>query len=450
VPFKYLLALRKDPLGFFKGLGDYYGDLAYFKVAGQPILLVNHPDYINEILVVLQHNFIKSRMLQRARVLVGEGLLTSEGSFHFRQRRLMQPAFHHNQLIRYADLITNVARRTASRWSEGGTVDVADQMMRMTLTTIGKTLFSADIEADATEVGQSLTDGLKTLDALLLPLSSLRLKFPTHTARRFHNALQKLNDVVYDLIRKRRQVVTRENDLLSMLLAAVDEEEGGSMTDQQVRDETMTLLLAGHETTANALTWAWYLLAQNPACEARLHEEVDTVLCGRAPGFEDLPKLRYTEMVFAETLRMFPPFWCIGRIALKSFTLGEWEIPAKTVCIMSPYVTQRDARYFPQPDRFDPERWTADKKNARAKLVYYPFGGGGRLCVGERFAWMEAVLAIASIAQQWRLRLAPGQEVRPKPLVTLRTHNGLPMIVEARPSFHGSTASLARAIFPAN
>jgi cytochrome P450 len=375
-------------------------------------------------------------LLQRARILVGEGLLTSEGSFHLRQRRLMQTAFHHNQLIHYANMMAELAIRTRNRWSNGENINIADQMMKLTLTIVGMTLFSADIENEATDIGQALTDGLKTFDTLLLPLSTLWLRLPTSAARRFKNALQKLNAVVYDMIRDRRQAGVRKNDLLSMLLAAVDEDGGGTMTDQQVRDETMTLLLAGHETTANALTWVWYLLAQNPDCEARLHEEVDTVLQGRPAGFDDLPKLRYTEMVFAEALRMFPPFWCIGRIALQPFTLGDKEIPAKIVCVMSPYVTQRDARYYPYPERFDPERWTSENKSSRSRLAYYPFGGGARVCLGERFAKMEAVLAIASIAQKWKLRLAPGHDVRPKPLVTLRpANNRMPMIVETRRVF---------------
>jgi cytochrome P450 len=445
---KHLFSLRKDPLGFLKGLGDQYGDLAFFKVSGQGILLVNNPDYISEILVVQQANFTKSRLLQRARVLVGDGLLTSEGAFHMRQRRLVQPAFHHNQLIKYADMMTTLAIRTRNWWSHGDPVNVAEQMMKLTLTIVGMTLFSADIEDEASDIGHALTDGLKTFDTLLLPFSKLWLKLPTPAARRFHNALRRLNEVVYELIRERRRSVVQKSDLLSMMLAAVDEEGGGTMTDEQVRDEIMTLLLAGHETTANALTWVWYLLATNPECEAKLHDEIDSVLGGRRAGFEDLPRLRYTEMVFAETLRLFPPFWCIGRISLNPFILGDREIPAETVCVLSPYVTQRDSRFYPQPERFDPERWNPEKKTSRPKLVYYPFGGGGRLCVGERFAWMESVLAIVAVAQKWKLRVAPGFEVKPKPLVTLRPKDGMRMVPEHRRAFRRMGAASSSDFIP--
>ncbi len=217
-----------------------------------------------------------------------------------------------------------------------------------------------------------------------------------------------------------------------MLLLAQDDDGSGGMVDKQVRDEAITLFLAGYETSSNVLTWTWYLLSQNPECEARLHEEVDRVLGGRAAGLDDILALPYTGMVFAEALRLYPPFWCIGRMALEPFRLGNYHIPARSICIVSPYVTHRDARFYPDPERFDPQRWTPENKETHTKFTFFPFGVGGRACIGERFAWTEAVLTIATIAQTWKLRLAPGQSGKPSPLVTLRAKDGMRMIVESR------------------
>lgn len=410
-----------------------YGDLAYFKVASQHLYLVNHPDLVREILVTNQANFIKSRALQRARVLLGEGLLTSEGQFHLRQRRLVQPAFHRERLAAYASVMSECAARLRDRWNAGDTVDVSSEMMRLTLAVVSRTLFNADVEAEATEIGEALTTVLKMFRVLIMPFSEYLEKLPLPYMRRFDKARARLDRTIYGLIHERRRSGADTGDLLSMLLLAHDEEADGSgMTDRQVRDEALTLFLAGHETTANALTWTWYLLSQNPKCERRLQEEIDAVLDGRIPGMSDLPQLRYTEMVFAEAMRLYPPAWAIGRMATGPFELGGIPIAAKSICIVSPYVMQRDPRWFPDPERFDPERWTPEARDARPKFSYFPFGGGARVCIGERFAWMEGVLMIAAIAQNWRLKLAEGQCVEPLPLITLRTKYGMRMAVEAR------------------
>jgi len=424
-----LYAFRSDPLGFLTRAARSYGDLVYFRVVQQDMYLVNHPEYVREILVANQNNFVKSRALQRAKVLLGEGLLTSEGQHHLRQRRLVQPAFHRERLAGYASAMSECA----VRWREGlqaGTLDVSTAMPHLTLAIVARTLFSADIESEAPEIGAAMTSILELFRVLLLPFSDYLYKLPLPSVRRFEKARARLDATIYGLISERRKSGVDTGDLLSMLLLAQDEDD--RMTDEQVRDEALTLFLAGHETTANALTWTWYLLSQHPDVERRLHEEIDAVLGDRLPELADVPELRYAEMVLAEALRLYPPAWAIGRKAVGPFTLGEFEIPASSICIVSPYMMQRDARWFPDPEKFDPERWTPEAREARPKFSYFPFGGGARVCIGERFAWMEGVIVLAAIAQKWRFSLEQGQHVEPLPLVTLRVKNGLRMIAERR------------------
>jgi cytochrome P450 len=278
-----------------------------------------------------------------------------------------------------------------------------------------------------------MTSILHLFRVLLMPFSEYFDKLPLPSKRRFEQARARLDATIYGLIRERRASGVDAGDLLSMLLLAQDEEKhDGGMSDEQVRDEAITLFLAGHETGANALTWSWYLLSQHPEVERRLHDEIDTVLGDRAPELADLPNLRYAEMVLSEALRLYPPAWAIGRKALGTFTVGGYHIPGGSICIVSPYVVQRNPRWFPEPEKFDPDRWTPEARDARPKFSYFPFGGGARVCIGERFAWMEGVILMAAIAQKWRFRLAPDQHVEPLPLVTLRVKNGLRMIAEPR------------------
>ena len=428
-----LAAFRAKPIQFLTRVAREYGDLSYFRLANQDVYLINHPDFVREILVTNQANFTKSRVLQRARVLLGDGLLTSEGSFHVRQRRLVQPAFHRDRLAAYAQVMSEAAVRLRERWTDGATLEVSEEMMRLTLSIVGKTLFSADIESEASEIGEALTTVIKMFQMLMMPFSEYFEKLPLPSVRRFEKARDRLDQTIYGLIRERRKSGEDAGDLLSMLLLAQDEDAlGSSMTDVQVRDEALTLFLAGHETTANALTWTWYLLSQNPECEARLHSEIDSVLAGRVPEMADLPQLRYTEMVFAESMRLYPPAWAIGRMSKEPFQMDGVEIGPKSICVLSPYIIQRDARWFPDPERFDPERWTTEAREARPKFSYFPFGGGARVCIGERFAWMEGVLVLAALAQKWKLRLDPGQRVEPLPLITLRTKYGMRMTVVER------------------
>jgi cytochrome P450 len=415
---------RKQPAEFLLKLFREYGDIAYFKMGGQHMYLLTRPDFIQDVLVNGHRNFMKSRILQRAKVLLGEGLLTSEGEFHLRQRRLVQPAFYRERLISYADTMVASAKEAASRWRDGETRDIADEMMRVTLAIVGRTLFSKDVEHEASDIGQALTDVLGTFGTLTLPASHLIQMLPIPKFLRAKRAQRFLDKTIYDMIAERRASGLDTGDLLSMLLMAVDEEGSGGMTDKQVRDEALTLFLAGHETTATALTWTWYLLSQNPEADARMRAEIQQVLGGRTATYDDLPKLRYTEMVVAESLRLYPPAWAVGRMVKTDTRVYNYEVKQGAICLMSPYVMHRHPRYWPDPERFDPERFTPEQKQARPKFAYFPFGGGPRVCIGERFAWMEGVLLLATFAQRWRLELVPGQTIETHPQITLRTRHG--------------------------
>ncbi len=450
---------RKDPPAYLMSVAREFGDLVHLKLARQSAYVVSHPDAIRDILVTNQSNFLKSRMLERAKLLLGEGLLTSEGEFHTRQRRLVQPAFHRDRLVRYAsDMVAcaeNQSRLWESRADAKAAVDVSEEMMRMTLAIVGRTLFSADVSSDADDIGGAITQIFSLFDTLLLPFSDLMRRLPLPSVRRFEEARARLNKIVYRLIAERRASGKDAGDLLSMLLLAQDDEDHSQMTDQQVRDEALTLLIAGHETTANALTWAWYLLSQNPEAEARMHEELDRVLGGRAPGFEDLGRLPYTTGVFSETLRLYPPAWAVGRRAKQDYAIGDYVVPANSILLMSQWVVHRDPRWWTEPEKFDPERWSvmagvaADREQAlasgpgaspnpknraedRPKFAFFPFGGGTRVCIGERFAWAEGILVLATLAQRWKLRLEPGHPVAIKAVLTLRTRHGMKMTIEPR------------------
>ena len=422
---------RKDPAGFLEKMARQHGDLVYLPLGRQHIYYVGHPDAIRDILVTHQNKFKKSRMLERARVLLGDGLLTSEGQHHRRQRRLVQPAFHRDRLAGYGAVMVDRAAILRDQWQPGQPFDVLQEMMRLTLAIVAKTLFSTDVDSEADEIGSALTQVFDLFEVILMPFSEILEKLPLPAVRRFKRARKRLDETIYRLIAERRASGEDAGDLLSMLLLAQDEEGSGGMTDEQVRDEALTLFLAGHETTADALTWAWYLLSQNPEAEAAFHDELDRVLAGRLPTFDDLPQLRFTESLFSETLRLYPPAWGIGRRALEDYPVGDFLIPARSVILMSPFVVHRDPRWFADPLTFRPERWLADD-SARPKFAYFPFGGGARVCIGERFAWMEGTLLLAAIGQRWRLRLEPGHRVETHARITLRPKHGMRMLAEKR------------------
>jgi cytochrome P450 len=422
---------RKNPPGFLETVARQYGDVAYLPLGRQHIYFLGHPDSIRDVLVTHQNKFKKSRMLERAQVLLGDGLLTSEGQHHRRQRRLVQPAFHRDRMTGYGAVMVDRAVRVRNQWQSGRPFDMLQEMMRLTLAIVAKTLFSTDVDAEADDIGVALTEVFSLFEIILMPFSEILEKLPLPAVRRFKRARRRLDETIYRLIAERRASGDDAGDLLSMLLLAQDEEGSGGMTDRQVRDEALTLFLAGHETTADALTWTWYLLSQNPEAEAAFHAELDRVLGGRVPSIEDLPQLRYTESIFSEALRLYPPAWGIGRRALEDYEVGGFTIPERSVVLMSPYVVHRDPRWFTDPLAFRPGRWLTEDP-ARPKFAYFPFGGGARVCIGERFAWMEGTLLLAAIGQRWRLRLEPGHRVETHARITLRPKHGMRMIAEPR------------------
>ncbi|MBO0726077.1 MAG: cytochrome P450 [Blastocatellia bacterium] len=433
IPAVNFFAFRRDPIKFLTGLANRYGDVVRFKVGPLPFVMVGNPDYIRDILVTNHKNFMKGEGLQRGKRLIGEGLLTSEGEFHLRQRRLAQPAFHRQRIASYAATMVEYSARACDGWRAGETRDVARDMTRLTLAIAGKTLFDADVEGEADEIGEALSAAIELFNRLTLPFAQSLERLPLPATRRFKKARERLDATVYRIINDRRASGEDRGDLLSLLIQARDEDgDGSGMTDRQLRDESLTILLAGHETTANALTWTWYLLSQHPEIETRFHAEVDDVLKGELPDAEDFPRLPYTEMVFAEAMRLYPPAWVIGRRALGDYQINGYAIPARTILLLSPYLIHHDARFFPDPFRFDPERWTPEARESRPKFSYFPFGGGPRVCIGESFAWMEGSLVLATIAQRFRMRLAPGHPVEMRPMVTLRPKYGMRMVLEAR------------------
>ena len=426
-----------DPLAFFTNLARTYGDVAYLRMGGEHLFLLSDPRHIRDVLVTHQRSFIKGRGLERAKRLLGNGLLTSEGAAHLRQRRLIQPAFHRDRIASYAAVMTGYADHVCTRWADGSDVDVAQEMMRLTLAIVGKTLFDTDVEARARDVGAAMTAVMESFWTFMLPFARIIERLPVPGLRRSRAARAELDAIIYRMIAERRRSPGDRGDLLSMLLEAQDEERSDgpherAMTDQQVRDEAMTIFLAGHETTANVLTWTWYLLSGAPDVEARLHAEIDRVLGGRLPTVADIGSLPFVEQVVTESMRLYPPAWMIGRRAIEPYAIDDYVLPRRALVLLSPYIVQRDARHFREPDRFLPDRWTPELKASLPPFAYLPFGGGPRRCIGESFAWMELVLVLSTIAQRWRLRLVPGHPVVPQASVTLRTKHGMKMTAIAR------------------
>jgi cytochrome P450 len=429
-----------NPILLFEHLAATYGRIAHYKLGWQHIVFINHPDFIREILVHHPQEMIKERTQRRMKILLGEGLITSEGAFHMRQRRIAAPAFHRQRIAAYADVMTQRAALRRESWHAGQTIDIGAEMMQLALEVVARTLFNTDVTSDVLAINHEVNVIMDLYNYLIsLPLAEAYLYAPLPGLTRFRRARARLNAVVHRIIADHRSRARTGNtadsgDLLSMLMASRDEEggatDGSGMTDEQLRDEIITIFLAGYETVANALTWTWLLLAQNPEAEARFHAELNGVLGGRTATMDDLPQLRYTEMVFAESMRIYPPAWAMGRQSTAPIALGPYRFPAGTYFFFSQYVMQRDPEYFPDPLRFDPERFTPEAKAARPRFAYFPFGGGGRQCIGESFAWMEGVLLLATIAQKWRLRLLPDQQIDVQPKITLRPKYPIHMRVE--------------------
>jgi cytochrome P450 len=381
--------------------------------------------------VVQNDNFIKERTIQRTKMLLGQGMITAEGAQHRTQRQVAQPAFHRQRIPEYAGVMVQEAASLRDRWRDGEQRDVAIDMMHLTLNVVAQTLFATDLREEVDELADAINRIMGLYNFLvMLPAAEWLVHVRPPGLAAFVRARKRIDAVVYRMIAAHRQLGARDGSLLDLMRAASPDKSAAS--EQLLRDQVITIFLAGYETVANALSWTWYLLSQNPDCERRFHDEIDRELQGRLPTFDDVPRLRYVEMVLAESLRLFPPAWAMGRYARADFQLGEYVLPAKTTVLISQFITHRDPRFFPDPLRFDPERFTPEAKARRSKLTYFPFGAGVRQCIGESFAWMEGVLLLATIAQKWRFRLVAGHPVEPEPLITLRPKHGMRMHLEQR------------------
>ena len=428
----HLPELRRDPLGLYLRTARQYGDVATLRFGFKRIHLINHPDLVEEVLVTRARNFTKHYGLRMNRRLLGNGLLTSEGEFWLRQRRLMQPAFSRERVGSYAGIMVDYADRLTAGWRDGETRDIHADMTRLTLEIVAKTLFDSDVPGEAQAVGEAMAELAAGFNARFTSLLRLPLFIPTQANLRRERAARRLDELLFRLIKHRRAVRGR-GDLLERLLEAHDEADGTGMTDRQLRDEAMTLFLAGHETTALALSWAWSLLARHPEVGDALAGELCEVLGGRRPSVDDLPRLRYTEMVVQEATRLYPPAYVIGRQAVEPCEVGGYRIPAGGTLLMSQWVIQRDPRFFDDPERFLPGRWADGLARRLPKYAYFPFGGGPRVCIGNTFALMEAVLVVAAVARRFRFTAPPGPPVRPRPAITLRPERPIRLTVHAVP-----------------
>ena len=431
-PFGVSPMNRSNPLGLLEGWAREYGDIFRWRTLHFFVVFVNHPDLVEKVLVSESRNYMKGRGLQANRELFGNGLLTSEGDSWLRQRRLMQPAFHRERIAAYADTMIEQGRRLAESWRGGETRDVHADLMRATLEIAATTLFGTSVsDSDAAQISGALNT-LMSLNSSPRRLFPLLRALPTRANRSYTRAVRQLDKVVYALIARRRaELGENDTDLLSMLLTARDE-DGSRMTDLQLRDESVTLLLAGHETTALALSWTLYLLAQNPDVADQLAAEMDAVLAGRAPTLDDVPRLVFTAKILKESMRLYPPAWGVVRMCPAACSLGGYRIPKRASVILSQWVMHRDPRYFAEPTRFHPARWTDSFERDLPRFAYFPFGGGPRLCIGAAFATMEATLVLAILAQRFRFHLDPTCEVVPQPSITLRPKNGLRLRLESR------------------
>jgi len=424
---------KGDTITYLTKCAREYGDIVFFRFLGVPACFVNKPEHIESVLVTQNSNFVKSKDYRAMRRVLGNGLLLSEGDFWRRQRKLIQSAFHQGRSAAYAEVMIAHTQRMLASWSDGQSLDMHEAMMRLTLGIVAKTLFDADVSHEAEDVDAALAVLMgKFLRqagmALLLPVW-----VPLPTSQLLKRAVGRLDKVIYSIIEQRRASGQMSGDLLSVFLQAHDD-EGVGMTDRQLHDEIMTLFLAGHETTANVLSWTWYLLGQNPQVEEKLTEELSRVLAGRVPTPADLPRLAYTDMVLREAMRLYPPVWVIGRRALAPFRLGDYELPADTNVLISQLIMHKDPRYFPDPQRFDPDRWSTSNPQSASlpRFAYFPFGGGPRVCIGAGFAMMEALLLLSTIAQQFRIEVSPELKVKVQPTVTLRPKHGIPATLKRR------------------
>jgi len=427
--------LRSDPISTFLDAADRYGDIVHLKAGPYHGFLLSDPAHIKHVLQDNARNYHKSPLYDRLRDSLGNGLLTSEDSFWLRQRRLAQPAFHRQRLVAMADAMVTCTEQMLERWdqsaSAGTIIDLVEEMMGLTQAIIVRTMFSTDLGATAEIVNRTWPIINRRIGETFWS-TKLETTLPLPANRRFRHALGELDSVVYRIIADRRQSGRDEGDLLSMFLSARDDETGASMTDRQLRDEVMTMLLAGHETTSLALSWTYYLLSQHPEIERRIADEAGQVIGDGRPSFAHIDRLRLIRQTLEESLRLYPPAWGFSRLAMGDDEIAGYRIPKGSIAFLIPFVIHRRPKLWPNPDRFDPERFVAEHESARPRFAYIPFGGGPRGCIGNQFAMLEAQLIVASIAQRFRIDLVPGQKIRPEPLITLRPKPGIRAVIVKR------------------
>jgi cytochrome P450 len=424
----------QNPILLFEHLRRY-GRAAHYRILRNDVVLLNDPADIGEVLIDKAASFGKDRTQKRMKILLGEGLITSDGETHRRGRRIAAPAFHRRRIEGYAGQIVSLAAEMREQWKPSVEFDISVEMMRLALQVVARTLFDTEVTPEIHEINDQVNIIMDLYHFLVtLPRAELLLNSPLPKMRRFRAAKKRLDEVVDGMIRSRlaevgaRSGSSVHGDLLSMLVTAKDDEAGGDghrLTSEELRDQVLTLFLAGFETVANALSWTWLLLGQNPDAERRLHAEIDAVVGGRLPTLEDMARLEYTGMVLSESMRLYPPAWAMGREVLEDVSIGPYRLRKGTMVFFSQYIVQRDPKWFPEPERFVPERFTPAAKAGRPRFAYFPFGGGGRQCIGESFAWMEATLALVTLVQRWRVELVQDQKIELQPKITLRPKNGI-------------------------
>lgn len=420
----HLQELGQDPLGFLTRCRDY-GDIVPLQLGLTPACLVTNPEYIEEVLKN-RNDFIKSRGLRSLKTLLGEGLLSAEGESWFWQRRLAQPVFHQKRINGYSQIMVDYTNRMLQTWRDGETHDIHADMMQLTLEIVMKCIFSAEVDAgEAKVVANALDVAMHWFESKRKQNFLVWEWFPRPENISYRQAIAQMDEAIYKLIQERRNSKEKSNDLLAMLMEAKDEQTGQQMDNKLLRDEVATLMLAGHETTANTLSWTWMLLSQNPQVREKLQSELHQVLQGKLPTLEDLGKLVYTQQVIKESMRLYPPVSLLGREAAVDTKIGDYEIPQGTSIMISQWVMHRHPKYFENPEAFQPERWTEELEKQLPKGVYIPFGDGPRICIGKGFAQMEAALLLAIIAQSFQINLVPGYPIVPQPSITLRPENGL-------------------------
>ena len=431
------LRYLRDPIGFMQEAAAY-GDLVTMSVKPALLLLVNHPDLVRDIVITHHQQVGRSPNSEVLRYAMGDGLVTASGTDHLRQRRLIQPPFHRSRIQGYGAVMQQFAAQHPRRWQDGQSVDMAQEMSALTLRIVVKTLFGLELPDDARRIGAAfelINNYLVTRVNQPPRLRKLLHALPAPYTLRFKRARARLDAIIFNLIAQRRAAPTQDDDLLSLLLLSRLEDDSGDsqlLTDQQVRDQTITLFAAGHETTAVCLTWTWYLLSMNPEIQRRFHAELDAVLGNRPPSLDDLPSLDFTDRILTESLRLYPPIWFWSRMAFQPLQLNGYEIPPGALLAAPQLIVQRDARWFPEPLEFQPDRWTPEFRESLPRFAYYPFGGGPRQCIGEAFARMEAKLILATLGQRWRVHHDPRHRASMLPLISLRPKNGMPMYLERR------------------